>query len=1179
MAPLDLDGDTLGKKHQHYNKLLKEAIDNGQTVSDFKLEDNDIENLLKIDLASHNKDVDYILSVFKCGDMLCVSRAITQCTWLITEQQYANIINPEYLHTQLLPHMNTKAFIKLNKHIRHNIKDEARAENFYLHEKQLTESIKWLPHCSVSFIENNVAKHVDHIKVRTFKRLCEKSITIFEIVLNQIQVYDKKRYAQAVTFFLHTDVDKYLDIIEKNEWYHGYPNFSDKATDLIMKKSPKRVIDKFDQYIKSIDIPTFSKYLKPDEIKTFLYTQAKKDNNNHKFYGLQRLFNYDILKYFIRRLPKGEQYDFVKKIFIDKENADIVEENLTPGTEAYDMKKLFNAVPEPSYVWYRFATFQNAFEEITRLISKDLDNDDKYAMLNILISCAEHNLQHIQTLLNYYLDKHKNEEYYYKLQFVTELLKRTNIHQYDEKAWNMLNELFKALKMYEDSGESSYNNDNECIDAIIIYNLLHDQKIPAVIEKSLKFTFRTLKSYRDKLNHEQKEKIFCFLYENQLSKLNDLVVNEEEFAKSIKILENVFELLRDWKKQLIDYPLVIDKIKEFVKIKRENSWKESLSSLYNFNKSWRRHMFEESVVMNASEKVCLNALKHEPQLLERYKKEVETLQTNDAISLQRLLAKLRVHWPHSLAQHWTLAYLENLNRIDGHKATIRGLCTSLPQKPLLEIIEKYKPAQAKIDWNGVDDRILSIQRFLAKNMHLARPQLSPDNILLYAKGDYLQFALPSLLAIFYNLNISESHQYIPKLLDAPVSIQKHGIRFAFQKLDHASVKNIFLKCWKASKNVSIRAIIFKFTFELLCNEKDPTKAVGLWELIELFIDNLTFEEDKTIYELLANVEKIPLNVRANYLIKSYKFIESLIPKVKEADRANYEVLSAQLAQHSREIMELLNEDFVIAIIQQLIDKDFFGYEGKFETTIYYSNGIIPVLSAFLLCAKNENIQTQKYEKVLVPLMKRAFAMWGEKRDGNYFIRLHFQHLLTCLSLDLKEYVVEKSMIIPVTMFLNIQNELNKSLSISENYLMLTKWKITVAIAQLTDKANVDCKDWENMCTKIAPEFGKLCLEYLKQDVKLHFSCIYKLFSKALDRIFKTIIPEGAKLEIYECMLSDNDFVQGYLTIIDISFESYTYDKNKYEKLWQKILSHPSVEVKMHYYYRNGEERRYVQLLR
>uniref|UniRef100_A0A2A4JK73 Uncharacterized protein n=1 Tax=Heliothis virescens TaxID=7102 RepID=A0A2A4JK73_HELVI len=1159
MAPLDLDGATLGKRHQHYNKLVKEGIANPQPLTAISLDNTDVDNLLKIDLACHNKDVDYIIAVFKTGDMLCLSRALARSTWLITDSQYAHIINPDYLNSQLLPQMSVKAFAKLKKHVRHHIQDEVRAEQFYSDEKNAIDALKWLPSCSVSFIENNVEKHIDHLKLRTFKRLCERSNNVFQIISKDLQYYEITKYARVALFLLKADVNKFLDIMEEKKAIQQLPQLSDKATHLIMKTCPKRIIDKFDQYITSIDIPTFSKYLKPDEVKPFIYKQATQDMKCYPFYELRRLFKYDVLKHFIHRLPKSDQFDFVKKIFIDKEYEkydDGTTENINIDSEPYKMKMLCKVVDTPSFVWYRFATFERAFEDITTTISRDLDNENKSAMLTVLTSCADNNLQHIQTLLQYFLDKHKKEESNFTLKFTTKLLKNINITQYDEKTWNLVNELFKTLKVYDETSSSCKKSDL-IVESIIVYHLLHDQNIPQVIKDN--FSFGTLISYGRKLNNEQRDKIFTFVYEALINKFKP-ITKEEDLSDSIQNLLCILELLHDWEKQLTDYPLVINKIKECVQIKEDNSWKNSLVPLYNFKKSWRKYMFEDSITMNPCEDVCLNALKHDPQLLERHHKEINTLRSNDAVSLRRLLAKLRVYWPHSLAQQWIDAYLLNLNKTEGHKATIRGICSTLPQKPLVEFIEKYKPAGPKIDWSAVDDRVLSIQRFIAKNMHIARPKPGPDTILLYAKGDYLQFALPSLLAIYNNLNVTQSQEHIPKILDAPVSIQKHGIRLAFRKLDHEAIKKIFFDCWKRSKNPSIRVLIFQFTFELLCKEEDPTISASLWELIELFIENLTFEEDKKIYNLLSKVRDVPENIRPKFLVKSYNFMKSLIDKVKEEDRNHYNSLSADMAEESRDIMEGMCPQFVLSIIDEFLDKDFFGNDcGRV-------GGMISVISAYLLCTDNEDIQTEKYEKVFVPLMRRALTM-------PHIVRDNFQRVLTQLTRDLKDYVVKKNKIIPVKMFSNIQDEIEKSLRVTENYLMLTRWKLTVALTKLMEKTNSN--EWYDNVNEVEPEFGKICLDYLKQDVDTHFPCIYKLFSNALSTLFDNLdANDSFKIKIYESILADKDFVQGYLTTIDMSGQSYMYDKSTYEDLWTQIFEHPSVEVKMHYYNRRKDLRDY-----
>ncbi|XP_075983459.1 uncharacterized protein LOC142981430 [Anticarsia gemmatalis] len=1167
MAPKELEGSSLREKHRHYNKLLKDSINANQPLTDINYEDSDLENLLKIDLACRAKDVQYILNVLKSDDMLYVSKAIARSTWMITDQQYAGIINPQYLQSELFPNMTIKAINKFKRHIRLNIKDETRAESFYLNEKSDIDAAKWLPYCSVDFIGKNVVDHFKShnksIDTALFKRLCEKSVSIFEIILKGIEYYEREKYLQVVTFLLNTDIDKYLDALDNNDEYYGYPKLNRKATKLIMNHSPKRVFDQIEKYIQIIHIPTFVRYLKVDEIKGFLYAQAKKNLNHREFRNLTVLFQLNTLKHFINKLPKDEQFDFVKKLCMRKENEDLEREKETLGMEAHQIKSTCCKYNREPYLWYQFAPFQEAYDEITKLISLSSIPCAKREMLSFLITCAEQNLQHIQMLLKYYIHQCKDEETFPKLKFVSKLLEHTHISKYDKTTWDLFNQVLSNSNSKSNSTCSDLrSNCKEVMDSILIYKALNDPDPPEDTAKlfespsSLSDVFNTFVTHKNEMNEDQQSKVFNYLYENLLLRLKNPINNEEDFSQAIKVLEYILKLLHYWDKDFLDFPVLLEKIREFIQLKKKNSWKESLSCLYDVNKSWRKHMFNESVALNPCEEVCLNVLKHNSQLLERYTDEVTALRTNDKLSLRRFLIKLRIYWPQSLVQQWIDTYLNHINGTitSGQKAAVKAVCTVLPKKLLLDIIEKYKPESAKIDWKTVDERVLIIQQLIAKNMHLGRPQPIPDAILSYAKGDYLQFALPSLLAIFHNLKFTMNQQYIPKLLDSPVSVQKHGIRFAFRKLEREELKKIFLNCWKTSKNATIRSLIFNYTFKLLCNESDTTKVISLWELLESFIENLTFTDDKSIYEKLSEVEKVPLSVRAKFLVKSYNFLKQLIPTVDESNRSNYEWQCNRLAEHSREVMETMDLDFVTSLIQEFYE-DFFN-DGEKSNHL----SVAAIISAYLLCAHDETEQLQKYEKIFVPLMRRSVEKWAEKRDGHLFVKSHVKTILSQLLRDIEEYVIPKNMIVPSKMYSLIQVELEKSLSIPENYNLLTTWKLAVSFTKLVQGYSSEGKEWD---AQLGQEFGHICLEVLKRDVTLHFPCIYVLFAKSVKEIINHRLSTEVVQGFYDSMLSDKDFIHGYLCSIDIGQDGF---KGKvYDQIWENVISHPSVEIKMHYY--------------
>ncbi|KAF9411295.1 hypothetical protein HW555_009860 [Spodoptera exigua] len=210
---MSLKGDTLGEKRRYFNKLVADAVASKHyELTPIDYTNSDIDNLLKIEIACKTRNVDYVIEVMKSKDMLYASTAIKKPTWLITDPQYANIINPEYLHTQLKPYMTTKAFNKLMLHIRLNLKDESRVETFYEYLKETENACKWLHNCSILFIEN-VIKTKRLVPEWMFKRLCQRSVQ-FLSYHTRVES-DRLTVNRVLLFFLKRHTIDVLDILDK----------------------------------------------------------------------------------------------------------------------------------------------------------------------------------------------------------------------------------------------------------------------------------------------------------------------------------------------------------------------------------------------------------------------------------------------------------------------------------------------------------------------------------------------------------------------------------------------------------------------------------------------------------------------------------------------------------------------------------------------------------------------------------------------------------------------------------------------------------------------------------------------------------------------------------------------------------------------------------------------------
>lgn len=1155
---MELEGKNLGEKHQHLNRLVNDAVTSETyKMDEFNVEEDDVKNLLKIDVANKKRNVDYILKVLVCNDMLYVSRAIKNCQWLVTGDEYRNIINPEYLHNTLFPQMMTKSVTKFTKYIQLNLKDTTRAELFYEYEKSPEKALNWLPHCSPEFILQNFAKHnIEHLKIPLIKRLCEKNIKVLETFVDTYSPISKSNIFEATVFALNPEnINQYLDFVEKLQNYE-YPKLNKAGTKLVMKLAPKRILDKFENYCNYIHLPTFIKFLKSKNIKTFLMEQATRAEEKNRAAGV---FNKHQLQCFFEAMPKEERFNFIKQIFIDKVHTQ--KDNSLSEPEIKAMSYLYNCIKNKRWYnelyLYQYAPFDVAFTHIKKLIGDEPTNADKKTMFSTLIMAANHNNQNIKLLLQYFQEKRNTVQFEIRYQFVKDIILKENFHKFDLNTWNVL----------EDIMMTDVDSDHDVqvfLESVIIYKVLHSQCVAEIVEK--KFIFNSLTNYRDKLAKEEKLLIFDYLYNHIQTKLNACteVKTEKQFDVTIKILVSVLNLLNDWDKDLQEFPSIISIIRDLIKAKKQNSWKSDLSILYNKNKSWKKFLFEESFDLCPSQSVLINAVKHDPTMFDRHKSEAEELCLKDKETILQFLRKIKIYWPQSLTKVWTDVFMNKLNNLNNQKASSRGVIILLPRTELLSILNKYAPENPKIDYGNINELNLNLQRCFATNMHIARPQPPPEIILRYAKGDYLKCSFPSLLSIYYNLCGAQSAKYISELLNAQISLQKQAIRFSFIKMKTHEISDLYAKVWKTSKNTTIRSVLFKTVHELLCKEKDPTGIETLWKLLEMFINNLTFNENKNVYDTLLKVSETPIAIRASFFVKSYTFLKSLKDSSKPEYKKYDSSLKYSMFPYAREIIDTLPPTFVENMLLELINDDFVKESG----CSYVLRANILVVTSYLLSSKDEETQKKKYEKIFTVIINHCDDSIKENKNRNHCIK-NLEVLLDRLYEDVPVYYFEKKNVLPVAMLTVIKDDLERIFPEKENYMMFTKHGLALAFIKSVNGHQGN--DWNEVCLAAAPQFGEDCYKILYEHSKKYFPRIYILFANALESVLYLFIQNnlnGSRFKVFECLIQDKDFVLGYLAALQLNAnKNYSDDESKeqVEKMRQIISQHPSLEVKMHCY--------------
>ncbi|CAG9559112.1 unnamed protein product [Danaus chrysippus] len=1141
MVAMELEGKNLGEKHRNYNKTVKSNIkDVDNKLDDFNVDEDDISNLIKIDLASETRNLEYILKVLVCDDILYVSRALKKCIWLFTEQGYDNIINANYLNTVLFKQMNTKAVNKFKRCLKSHLKDTSRVAAFYESENDPSEAVKWLPNCSTNFIIEKIKTHLEHLNISLLRRLSEKTITVLEIFIKEYKgyKYSTKTVLESTMFLINKELNKYLDIVE--EVAHNKPAFGKRATAFIMNKASQRIIDKYELYYDCIHLETFIKCLGTNNIKNFLYDQAAKRENVRPF-----IFNSNSLNIFIRNMPKDERLNFIKQLFIDKVHK---EDNLLSDSDKRAMTYISDCAehgPNAFRFLWSHLPFNTCFDYMKEYLQSESRPRDVKKTLSTIITRANENQENLNMLIQYFSQYNKDASPEIRDYFISELTKQTKFHRLDERTWIIVEKLM-----------SDTNKDcNKFSEVILIYKIINGHEVPQSIYKDINYC--TLKNFKKQLNEIEKKKIVEFLYNYFSTQLNDTnsITKIEQFEKAVKTLEMCLSMLNDCDENLINYSFLIDTIRNLVDIRNKYRWSKDMSSIYNKNRSWKRYLFPISFDLSPSESVLINYMKHDPEMMEKYQQEISDFKFDEKKNLTRFLKKIKIYWPTSIAEDWKKSYLTSFDKLNRQKASALGVCVLLPRMQLQNLLDEYAPNAPKIDYNNFDELKFNMQKSFAKTLHYARPQPPLQTVLLYAQGDYLQYVLPALLSIFHNLSFDEGNKQILKLIDTQVSLQKHIIRLAFLKLNTKDLAALFTNIWQMNQHPTLRNVLFKSVYDLLCKENDNIKLKQLWNLLESFIDGLNYNENSTIYDLLLQVKPVHITVRPDYFCKSYYFMKKLI----ESDE-KYKTLSDKveynLILYVKEIIELLPSQIVSEIVLDIIESDF-----KKVKEHYYNFCLkIEVISAYLLCATDESTQIQKYNVILQPLITYCSDLFKKKE---YFIRNNLDLLLKKLREDMKSFIVDKQMIVPIKMFELIQRDLEDHFDISENYYMITQWKLTVAFTSTLCGNQID--DWDETSEKVSQIFAGLCRSHLKEHCKKYFSRIYILYSNCLNNIIDDIKIQNISWDIYNALVDEKDFIEGYLAAIKL-YPEYINDcfEERAKKLRQIIFDNSSAEIKMHY---------------
>ncbi|KAL0860552.1 hypothetical protein ABMA27_009923 [Loxostege sticticalis] len=1123
MAPKILEGNNLGQRHRHYNTLLKTALasNQGETLGKVSHDDNDIDNFLKIDIASHNRDVNYILEVLKCKDLLYVTRVIKKSRWLITDDKYSHIVNPKYLHTELFPHMMQKL----------HLRDEKRVKQFYNYFKQLDRrsATKWLQYCPLQFALNEVRDHAVDVSESTLKRLCRRTVQFLEkyAVSSEVFEWDKEDHLQKVNFLIRHNTEEYLNV--RDSCSRSYTqHLKDKHLKIIMKTCPQRIIKNFYHYFYTVKYSNLVKYMDKESIKHFLLECS--EGLSLSIFGR----DFDFLIHFLIKIEYSDKIEVLKAFYettsgVDYEGPD----GLNLFFSAMQDNAPFNSLCV--FRWYQCMPFDVAFYEVKKLLQNELESDVRMSMLNTLVICAGSNIENTYVLLKYFNDRHINEPHKVKKSFVYEILSRFAIYKFDSETWKILDDIFFSMEVYMDSSLSV----TKCVEAIIVYKTIHDQIVPEKVEN--KFKFETLKSYKNKLNAIDSEKLFQYLYKIQATKVKEATaLTKKEFTDCVKILENTMKLLADWNKNIINYPMLLSKIQDIINIKEKQNWDIDLSSIYNIHKPWREYFFVESLMLYPSKLTLLNVLKHNQSILKMYHKEVDFIRYNDIIQL--VLSKLKIYWSDTLAKEWTNDYLSQLHESGKQKNAIHNVAVLLNQKDFLNISKQYIPQESKINWQEADEVEYYCRKYFARNIYRVRPPPATDTVLLFAKGIHRKLSVISYVTTLENISNFDLEEHMSKLISVPLFLQKHGIRIAFAKLTVENLIPTFETIWKSTKSHSIQTYLFLNTYNLLCKQSRKSRILKQWKMLQIFIDNLSISVNPKIYEKMCHVSKVPEIIQSEYFMKAYVY---------------FKTLPRNLAVKYTDDIIVESEKTVIFLDEKFMEEVELGSIDEFPNE---SGQLIRLFARYLLLITDKKTVLDIYQRRVKPVLykKDCYSIENSKELIDNIFRNLLDH-------------VTRNRTIPLTLFNRMFDDFKEKLSFPEDYVSIRTWELTCDLMEILERnisTNV-LKKSEGidgiLNTNVLSAFGKACLKHLQKDIKSlafpipAFECVMRTLHLKLDFSLKHM------LQIYKHMLGDQSTVESYFIVEKLLPEQCLWDDdiiNLKKEIIEILCTHPSKEFRI-----------------
>lgn len=1087
-----LTGKNLGERQRELNNKVNEAFSNKVDFEHvrYEPEHSDVDRLFKIDLASKYKNLDYILETIKCGDSLYVSRAL-KSSWLF-EDEYSHIINVDYLHNELFPYMSFKMVRKLLTIVSMHVKDEKIIEFYnYCKKQRLTQnSYKFLVRTSESFRLQNVPDVNSLIDKQMLTYYIGDSFPIATYCFENTPESEHNDMLAQFSYLYAVSADKFLDMLEKF-WSDDGFELNQKAIGLriskdIMTKHKTRLYNLPLFYLRIVRRPVLLKFSTVQDAKFYL-TVLLPDSITQFW----RMHFYSKYKYIFELIPFEERLIEFEKIF--KKKWPNEEFRLSPHfyqnryfdlmridiKEAWSLQQIERGVElsgtENDFTLYRFVRFEKAFEELKKKIKVTKKLDTRAEMLIVLVKSAKTD-RDIEKVLRYFYERHINEMLHVREMFVEAVMTEHNVYKFDLPCWEAYNQLLYNLRIYEPDYHSP-KSDFKIMP--LIYNIINRIEIPKNISRFLEsgVYFNFFRVQVGSLTKEEFEMVYEYVLSYYLNRINDIETqpsNEELKPRIRTYVHYILDLLYHFNKTIHNIPEVLENyiladIQEFQNhhlLKNELRYTDKLTQgkLYKFLKQ------DVSVF-----------LANLPRLEEIFG--VQMLR----IRVASVLSKLKIYFNHDIAKDVLSIYEKNLCREAYYYTTandiVYGILKLGDTDYVINFMEKFVPTETKIHFDQIDGNTLLTQQAICRFMCFTRPPLPLHYVHKYLRGDYVKFCLSIFNSYLAKLPRPACLEFVKSLIDKPVSVQKHGIRLAFQCLDVEDLKNIIVEVWTQNDNVSLRSVIYKNLYHKIL-KSDPDIRNALFDLLKNFTLTLRPTDDEDLISLGAS-DRLPYELKGEYIETLWNVVDNM--PLTGTYITMREIVVKCMSKNVHLVRDAVLRDLTEKTIRNALSGLQFQ-EAKFVDDLTKAKW--KFVAKYLTYFKNENDFNRKSAKVL-NVLEDCIIRWRTVNTEVYVFRRLFEEFLNDIDVfsfenNLSSYKYMNEM------YKRILDVIFKSLRIEEVYERIWFLKFSMvakeAVMSVEPKIREFNIDLIDKCIEnFSVGFAKLFKEML--DSKFYFKIV------------------------------------------------------------------------------------------